>query len=256
MQGKTRIGAWALVALLGLAETARGHGSTWTAEVTASALHVRSGPDTRYRSLGLVYRGHRVQVVGAQGAWRRIPWGGGLAWAHGAWLRRVDPGAAPTTASAPSPAAAPAAGARPTSTAGFIQLAAAGPGFYTYSPAGNRWGTPRLVYGLERIGRRWATRRGPRLGVGDVSYARGGPMAGHASHRLGVDVDVRPVRGDGQEAPVTIGQGAYSRARTQGLLDLVVAELPVTMIFFNDRQTRHTQPWPNHDNHFHVRIRG
>ena len=88
-----------------------------------------------------------------------------------------------------------------------------------------------------------------------ASTENGGRISGHASHRYGVDVDLRPMRNDGREGRVTIHQRAYSRTLTQHVIDLFVAELPVTHIFFNDRRTRHTQYWKNHDNHLHVRIR-
>jgi hypothetical protein len=58
------------------------------------------------------------------------------------------------------------------------------------------------------------------------------------------------------EAGVTIHDSAYSRTGTQALVNLFYAHTPVTMIFFNDPNVtgRGLQPWPNHDNHFHVRV--
>lgn len=213
--------------------------------VTAGRLNVRSGPSTRYRTVGSLPRGARVAVIGTSGSWRKISHAGRLAWVHGNYLTAGGPSSPPPT----SPT-------RPTSSAGYIQLAASGPGFHSYAPSNRRWGTPKFIYGIERVALRWQRERprGPRIGVGDISYQNGGPISGHASHQLGVDGDFRPLRGDGREDPVTIHQSAYSRTDTQRVLDFFVDELPVRYIFFNDTRTRHTQTWPNHDNHFHVRI--
>ncbi len=116
-----------------------------------------------------------------------------------------------------------------------------------------------MVYGIERIARRWLRERpaAPRIGVGDLSAQNGGYLPGHASHRYGVDGDFRPMRNDGGESRVTIWQSAYSRSLTRHMMLLIEDELPVTHIFFNDSHisTPHRQYWKNHDNHLHVRIR-
>lgn len=140
----------------------------------------------------------------------------------------------------------------PRSSAGFVQLPASGTGFYGYYGANRRWGTPAMVYGLMRVGQAWAG-NGARMGVGDISYKNGGPISGHASHQRGVDADLRPVRKDGGESPVTIHQSAYSRTLTSRLLRLIRQHLPVRLIFFNDSAIAGVQHWPNHANHFHVR---
>lgn len=140
----------------------------------------------------------------------------------------------------------------PRSVAGYVQLPAAGPGFGTYSPAGNRWGTSTTIYGLLRIGQRWAG-RGPRMMIGDISLARGGKMPGHASHRKGVDVDVRPVRNDGGEGPVTYQSAEYSAPLTYELIKLFRAELDLSVVFFNDRHAPQVKKCKGHDNHFHAR---
>jgi uncharacterized protein YraI len=214
--------------------------------VTAGALNVRSGPGTQYAILGRVYRGMLRAVVGAQGDWRKIHFDGREAWVHGAYLG--DPRQAP-----PSSQIAPA---RPQSSRGFIQLPASGPGFYCYSVPERRWGVPRFIYGIERLAadHQAAHPAYARLGVGDISYENGGPISGHASHQKGVDGDFRLQTADGREVPLTRFDANYSQARTQEMIDRFYTNLPVTMIFFNDPNVTGVQPWPNHDNHFHVRI--
>ena len=53
------------------------------------------------------------------------------------------------------------------------------------------WGTPQLVDFVERLAGRAPSVGWPGLLVGDMSQPRGGPMlTGHASHQLGLDVDL------------------------------------------------------------------
>lgn len=219
------------------------------AVTASSSLNVRTGPGTRYRDIGDLPRGARVAVSGASGAWRKIAFQGRDAWVHGDLLGAASSGGTTTPPRTPTPS-------RPRSRAGFIQLGAAGPGFYSYAPASRRWGTPTMVYGIERVAARWAREQpaAPRMGVGDISLQNGGDITGHVSHEKGVDVDVRPVRTSGEGA-VTRFQSAYSRTRTAALIRLYRDELPVTLLLFNDTRIAGTQTWPNHDNHFHVRIR-
>lgn len=213
--------------------------------VTAASLNVRAGPGTGYRILGALQRGDRVSVVATDGRWRRFSYEGRAAWVHGDYLESRTSASSGTSG-------------RPRSRAGLIQLPAAGPGFYSYTTSSRRWGTPRMIYGLERVARRWRARGMPRMGVGDISNTNGGTMSGHPySHKTGKDADVRPVRRSG-EGRVTIAQAAYSRARTRSLFALVMDELPVQLIAFNDpqlyRPLRKVIYAAGHDNHFHVRI--
>jgi uncharacterized protein YraI len=217
--------------------------------VAADSLNVRSGGSTRYRALGQLPRGARVAVRASSGEWRRIDFEGRAGWVHGAYL--VAPGSN-TPVTPPPPTTT-----RPRSRAGFIQLRASGPGFRSIAPASRRWGTPTMVYGLERIALRWRDEQpgAPRMSIEDISYENGGPISGHVSHQRGVDVDVWPIRRDASEGAVTRLQLAYSRTRTAALLRLFRAELPITLILFNDAAIPGVSDWPNHDNHFHARIR-
>ncbi|MBC8031033.1 MAG: peptidoglycan-binding protein [Pyrinomonadaceae bacterium] len=83
-------------------------------------------------------------------------------------------------------------------------------------------------------------------------------MPPHLSHRLGVDVDVRPVRKDGKNARVLITDPEYDRARTTALIDLWWRKAPVQLVLFNDTTVIGaglSRPSPGHANHFHVRLR-
>ena len=73
-----------------------------------------------------------------------------------------------------------------------------------------------------------------------------------------MDFDVGPLRTDGKEQGVVYQDGVYSRDRTKELIELFINNgiAPVNVIFFNDPHIGigKVHPWPNHDNHFHVRF--
>jgi penicillin-insensitive murein endopeptidase len=76
--------------------------------------------------------------------------------------------------------------------AGAVQLPADGPTWQAMRLSRDRrWGTPELVTYIEDLSRS-AQQDGWRgLLVGDMGGARGGPMpSGHASHQIGLDVDI------------------------------------------------------------------
>jgi len=223
-----------------------------TRYVTASSLNVRTGASTRFRSLGRLPHGQAVSVRGTSGDWSLITYAGQNAYVHSSYLSASRPSAGGGGSNNGGYASS---GRR--SRAGFIQLASAGPGFYGYYASSKRWGRPALVYGIERAARRFkaANPSAPRLGVGDISLQNGGDISGHASHERGVDADFRPIRNDGREGRSTRFQSNYSRTYTDRVIQLIRSETRVHLIFFNDLRIRGVQRWPNHDNHFHVRIR-
>ena len=205
-------------------------------DVRSGAAPVRRGPGRAYDVAGRLDGGDAVTVVGIEGEWRLIFHSGRRAFIHESHL-------APERR-------------RPTSAAGFIGLPAAGPGFYSTTTSGRRWGTPRLIYAMERIGLTLEREGRQRMGVGDVSLMNGGDIDGHVSHEKGVDVDVRLAR-RGPEGPGTIYDAAYDREGTRRLLVLFRREQRVQYIFFHDPTAIAaglSTPWPNHANHFHVRV--
>ncbi len=155
-----------------------------------------------------------------------------------------------------------------------VRLPARGTTFVTWDPVRRRtpnrpWrrhGTDRLVRMVLRVARGYAAEhpRGPRLVIGDLSRPHGGDFGpryggiGHSTHQNGLDADVYLPRRDGRErAPRRVAQ--VDRARAQELLDRFVrAGASVVLV------GPHTglkgpagvvKPWPNHDDHLHVRIR-
>ncbi|WP_158711525.1 penicillin-insensitive murein endopeptidase [Streptomyces xylophagus] len=121
-----------------------------------------------------------------------------------------------------------------------------------------RFGRPETARALLAVGAAWhrAHPQGPVLDIRDIGRNGGGPLPGHVSHRLGLDVDIRPVKADRRPGPTTWRHPSYSRALTQELVDLLRSNgvLPVHAIFFNDPEVRGVRPLKNHDDHLHVRF--
>jgi murein endopeptidase len=133
-------------------------------------------------------------------------------------------------------------------------------GLYMTHTTERLYGTAKAIQAILQVGLAWATAHpGHAIGIGDISKRDGGQISGHASHRKGIDLDVRPLRTDGQRRRVTIHDAEYSRELTGKLIQAFVDNgiVPVTHVFFNDAALKKhpVQPWPNHDNHFHVRFK-
>jgi lysozyme family protein len=132
-----------------------------------------------------------------------------------------------------------------------------GPGIFGYYSPDKRYGTASTIAALYEVGRIWALRHPvPRVGVGDISLRGGGDIAGHVSHETGRDADLRPMRNDATEGPITWQQPGYSRSLTQELIDIIYANavVRVNVIGFNDPGVQGCVNWVNHDNHLHVRF--
>jgi penicillin-insensitive murein endopeptidase len=200
----------------------------------------------------------------------------------------------PAAEAAPTPAATPRARPRPrktpqpprivwrdsralgTPSAGrllrAVRLPAHGQHFLTWDPVHkrtpNRWtrrnGTDELVRTLLRVAKDYADQHNKqRLLIGDLSRPRGGDFGrrfgpiGHASHQNGLDADVYFPRKDGKpRAARSIVQ--VDRTRAQELVDRFV-KAGAKKIFVGAGLRLHgpagvVQPWPNHDDHLHVRL--
>jgi murein endopeptidase len=141
-------------------------------------------------------------------------------------------------------------------------LPANGVGFVTNNRGSNgefQFGQQSTIDACLAVGMEWnASHQERPFSIGQISKKGGGPMPPHLSHRLGVDMDVRPMRTDGQNASVTIDDAAYDRATTTALIDLWWKKAPVQLVLFNDPTVIGaglSRPSPGHGNHFHVRLR-
>jgi penicillin-insensitive murein DD-endopeptidase len=71
----------------------------------------------------------------------------------------------------------------------------------------------------------------------------------------GLEVDVRPLRKDGKQAPVTYTDAEYDRAATSQLIALFRAHaVGPFVIFFNDLKIPGVTAQQKHDDHFHFQF--
>jgi Penicillin-insensitive murein endopeptidase len=148
------------------------------------------------------------------------------------------------------------------------QLPVEGPDWVTWDPnTDSRPNLPGRLYGNEHTIRtivevlaqyRRTHANAPRLVVGDISLRNGGVMDQHVSHQNGLDVDVYYPRRDGWlQAPTSTAQ--IDRRLAQDLLDGFVAAGASKIFVGHATDLRGPRdvvtPWPNHENHMHVRFR-
>ncbi len=170
--------------------------------------------------------------------------------------------------------------------AGGEQLPINGPNWQVMRLSRNRnWGHPTLIVFLEKFAEKAVRASGwPGLLIGDISQPRGGPMlTGHASHQIGLDVDIwlRPMpdreltREEREELPSTdVVREDQLDVRadiwTQGHFALIRAaalEPKVQRIFVNaaikramcraaagEPWMRKVRPMWGHNYHFHIRL--
>lgn len=170
---------------------------------------------------------------------------------------------------------------------GAAQLPETGPTWQAMRLSRNRnYGHPVLIDFIEDLSRFAATQPGwAGLYVGDMSQPRGGPMlTGHASHQIGLDVDIWALppkrlnlsRGERESlssvSMVTDDLKAISGNFNQGHINILaqaardprVARIFVTpaaklqicaVTTGNPDWLGKIRPWWGHDYHFHVRLK-
>ena len=143
----------------------------------------------------------------------------------------------------------------------FVQLPNPGAGYYHYAggqvcqTSEHLWGTPSTIESVKAVARRTHGETGVEIGIGHISYRDGRPRPPSVSHRIGIDVDIRPLRTDGAREAVHVGDAKYSRDRTAVLVKHLRKDPNLSHILFNDTQIEGVQSCPGHDNHLHVRFR-
>ncbi len=160
------------------------------------------------------------------------------------------------------------------------------PYYQIYRPQSRRYfGDPSMIAFLDRLSKRAHNIGFKSMLVGDISSQYGGPLnTGHASHQIGLDVDIefnhnrltdKQLRGGGQ-AHILVDKGArHANSKfTKAYYDLIMAaahDPDVERIFVSpaikitmcdmtkneDEQPflRKIRPWYGHTEHFHVRLR-
>jgi penicillin-insensitive murein DD-endopeptidase len=171
--------------------------------------------------------------------------------------------------------------------AGAQALPLDGPHWQVMRLSRNRnWGTPRVIDYIEKFANDAATLDGwPGLLVGDMSQPRGGPMpTGHASHQIGLDVDIwflpmpTPAFTPDEREKVPLvsllmtGRLSVDPLRWSdqypALLKRAASYPEVARIFVSPaikkqlcesagrdrRWLSKLEPWWGHDDHFHIRL--
>ncbi|WP_342120222.1 penicillin-insensitive murein endopeptidase [Pseudoduganella sp. OTU4001] len=147
----------------------------------------------------------------------------------------------------------------PTDNRGYFLLPQAyeGGGYYVYgTPDRGRgqYAHPSLVSALLEVARQWSFKDKRKFGIGNISLAGGDKFEPHASHRSGLEVDIRPIRKDGNRLPCFITDRQYDRQATAALIELFQEHTKVQLILFNDKQIPGVRHAAKHSDHFHVQI--
>ena len=122
------------------------------------------------------------------------------------------------------------------------------------------WATGSSIGQLEATAAALATAGYGRIAVGDAGFEHGGDIPGHMTHKVGLDIDIRPLRTDENQCRYGTNWqfSTYDRTATRALIRAIRAAAPghVKLIYFNDPVliaqglvTRNT----GHDDHLHVR---
>ena len=170
---------------------------------------------------------------------------------------------------------------------GAQKIPASGAGWQTMRLSRNRvWGHPNLIAYIERLGSDVRRLDGlPGILVGDMAQPIGGPLqGGHASHQVGLDVDLwytlmpdHALSADERdhlaadnmvdqtalttdarkwtEAQVKLLRRAASYAEVARIFVHPAVKKALCEIAGNDRSwLQKIRPWYQHDDHFHVRL--
>ena len=149
---------------------------------------------------------------------------------------------------------------------GFFMLprSPAESGYYTYGMmdkkpdrGGYQYPHPIMMQAILRVSLEWQAIDRRRIGIGNISRADSFDDDDHDSHLDGLQVDVRPIRKDGLEIPVTwTDKSQYDRDATAKLIDLFRTFSPVRFVLFNDASIPFVKIAKRHDDHFHVALIG
>lgn len=185
----------------------------------------------------------------------------------------------------PSPHASFALGAHSRGClAGAAQLPETGPTWQAMRLSRNRnWGHPETLAFVERLSRQAVRAGWSGLYVGDIGQPRGGPVSGHASHQIGLDVDIwmlppgrldlsrgererlssidmrsadqRSVNGNWTAAHHRILEAAARDPKVNRIFVTAPVKLRMCADAGRDRAwLRKIRPWWGHNTHFHVRM--
>lgn len=131
---------------------------------------------------------------------------------------------------------------------------------YSVGNGAANWGTSAAIGQLEAAASAFQGKGHGRVSVGDVSREHGGDIPLHATHEVGLDVDIRLIRDAGDQCRWGTNRlwSTYDRSATRQLIKAIRAAAPghVKLIYFNDPVLINeglTTWYAGHDDHLHVR---
>jgi len=170
--------------------------------------------------------------------------------------------------------------------AGGVQLPETGPTWQAMRLSRNRnWGHPEMIDFIKTLSAKAAQMPGWKgLYIGDIGQPRGGPVTGHRSHQLGLDVDIwmrapqrlnltRAQRESISSVSLRRAKGAYTNdnwtrqhfellkaaaqdPRVARILVFPGAKVRMCKEATGNREwLRKIRPWWGHHAHFHVRLK-
>lgn len=129
---------------------------------------------------------------------------------------------------------------------------------YSYCDRSEQWGESVTIDFIDDVSEELFRSTGAVLGVGHISKEFGGPFPPHRSHRIGFHVDVRPIRTDRANYPVSIvGSTAkfYDGIATRALVRIARRHSSFKSVLFNDISIPGVTPYSGHNNHLHFTIK-
>lgn len=136
-------------------------------------------------------------------------------------------------------------------------------GYYTYGlmdkrpdRGGYQYPHPIMMQAILRVALEWQAIDRRRIGIGNISRADAFDDEDHDSHQDGLQVDVRLIRKDGLEMPVTWKDRQYDKEATSKVIELFRTFAPVKFVLFNDTSIPFVKIAKRHDDHFHVALIG
>jgi len=122
------------------------------------------------------------------------------------------------------------------------------------------WGTGAAIGQTEAAGGTMLAAGYGSLPVGDLGFEHGGDIAGHSTHEVGLDADLRPMRDNRDQCAwgTNYRLASYNRTATRALIRAIRSTAPghVKLIYFNDPVLigEGLATWySGHDDHLHVR---
>ena len=130
-------------------------------------------------------------------------------------------------------------------------------GYYVYGRPSHgvfQYAHPAMMSVILLLSQQWQAFDKRKFGIGNISLADGKANRDHGTHRSGLEVDVRALRKDGLQLPVSCHHDQYDHDASAALIELFFNYPATRKILFNGSKIANVKKWVGHDDHFHVVI--